>query len=76
VRASRRVGDDGSHLKLTLECERHATAHSAIAFRLGDSDPGVGATIDVAFRPELSEWRGERRLELNVCALRPSRVMI
>ncbi len=72
VRASRRVGDDGSHLKLTLECERHATAHSAIAFRLGPRDPGVGAMIDVAFRPEINEWRGERRLELHVCDLRPA----
>jgi single-stranded-DNA-specific exonuclease len=72
VRASRRVGDDGSHLKLTLECHATATMYGAIAFRMGASDPGVGATIDVAFRPEMSEWRGERRLELNVCALRPS----
>jgi single-stranded-DNA-specific exonuclease len=72
VRASRRVGGDGNHLKLTLECRHHATAHDAIAFRMGDRDPGVGATIDVAFRPELSEWRGERRLELNVCDLRVS----
>src|SRR5262249_18269012 len=71
VRASRRVGDDGTHLKLTLECERHATVHGAIAFRMGDRDPGVGATVDVAFRPALSEWRGETRLELNVADLRP-----
>jgi single-stranded-DNA-specific exonuclease len=70
VRASRRVGDDGSHLKLTLECERDAVAHSAIAFRMGDRDPGVGASVDVVFRPELSEWRGERRLELNVTDLK------
>jgi single-stranded-DNA-specific exonuclease len=76
VRASRRVGDEGSHLKLTLECQRHATTCAAIAFRMGDRDPGVGATIDVAFRPEISEWRGERRLELNVCALRPSQDMM
>jgi single-stranded-DNA-specific exonuclease len=72
VRASRRVGDDGSHLKLTLECERHATAHQANAYRLGEHDPGVGASIDGANRPAISEWRGERRLELTVCALRPS----
>jgi single-stranded-DNA-specific exonuclease len=68
VRESRRVGD-GSHLKLTLACGRHATEHAAIGFRLGELDPGVGATIDVAYRPELSEWRGEKRLELNVCAI-------
>ncbi len=70
VTASRRVGEDGSHLKLTLECERDATSHSAIAFRMGERDPGVGATVDVAFRPEMSTFRGTRRLELNVCALR------
>jgi single-stranded-DNA-specific exonuclease len=76
VRASRRVGGDGSHLKLTLECERHATAHSAIAFRMGERDPGVGATVDVAYRPALSEWRGERRLELTVSALRVAQGVI
>ena len=70
VRASRRVGEDGAHLKLTLECERNASVHGAIAFRMGERDPGVGATVDVAFRPELSEWRGEKRLELHVCDFR------
>ena len=68
VRESRRVGD-GSHLRMVLECHQHATSHTAIAFRQGELDPGVGATVDVAYRPELSEWRGERRLELNVCAI-------
>src|SRR5262249_54744747 len=58
VRESRRVGD-GSHLRLVLECNRHATAHAAIGFRLGERDPGVGATVDVTYRPEISEWRGE-----------------
>src|SRR5215470_2058629 len=76
VRASRRVGDEGTHLKLTLECERHATVHGAIAFRMGDRDPGVGAAVDVAFRPELSEWQGATRLELHVCDLRPAAGMI
>lgn len=70
VTASRRVGDDGSHLKLTLQCGSYATTHSAIAFRMGERDPGVGATVDVAFRPEISLFRGMRRLELNVCAMR------
>jgi single-stranded-DNA-specific exonuclease len=72
VTASRRVGEDGSHLKLTLECGRDLSSHQAIAFRMGERDPGVGATVDVAFRPEVSTFRGTRRLELNVCALRPA----
>jgi single-stranded-DNA-specific exonuclease len=72
VRHSRRVGEDGSHLKLTLECGRHATSHSAIAFRMGELDPGVGATVDVAFRPEINVWQGEERLELRIAHLRPT----
>jgi single-stranded-DNA-specific exonuclease len=71
VRETRRVGD-GSHLKLTLECGRHATSHSAIAFRMGDRDPGPGATLDVAFCPGISQWRGQTRVELRVTEFRTS----
>jgi single-stranded-DNA-specific exonuclease len=71
VRDSRRVGD-GSHLKMQLECASTGRACSAIAFRMGDRDPGVGATIDVLFQPEISTYRGESRVELKVRDLRPS----
>ena len=71
VRGSRRVGD-GSHLKMQLECATTGRACSAIAFRMGDRDPGVGATIDVMFQPEISHFRGESRVELKVRDLRPS----
>jgi single-stranded-DNA-specific exonuclease len=66
VRQTRRVGEDGSHLRLTLECSRYATSHQAIAFRMGERDPGVGATLDIAYCPALSQWRGQTRLELKV----------
>jgi single-stranded-DNA-specific exonuclease len=71
VRTTRRVGD-GSHLKLELEDER-GTLRRAIAFGLGDRDPGAGARIDVAFAPQVSTWQGQRRVELEVrdLALRP-----
>jgi hypothetical protein len=39
---------------------------------MGDRDPGVGATIDVMFQPEISHFRGESRVELKVRDLRPS----
>jgi single-stranded-DNA-specific exonuclease len=70
VSSSRRVGEDGAHLKLTLAGEL-SSGHSAIAFRMGGLDPGPGARIDVAFFPGVSEWNGERRVELRVHALRP-----
>jgi single-stranded-DNA-specific exonuclease len=69
VRESRRVGD-GSHLKLTLGHGTGSAAHSAIAFRMGDRDPGAGAMIDVAFQPEMSHFRGTWRVELKIHDLR------
>jgi single-stranded-DNA-specific exonuclease len=70
VSESRRVGEGGAHLKLTLECE--GATKSAIAFRMGDRDPGPGAAVDVAFRPEISYFRGEKRVELRVHQLWPA----
>ena len=64
VRGSRRVGD-GSHLKLELTDATGAT-RGAIAFGLGDRDPGPGARIDVAFTPAVSTWQGKTRVELEV----------
>lgn len=70
VRESRRVGVDGAHLKLSLECAHTRRGYGAIAFRQADTDPGVGATVDVAFCPEISQFRGTRRVELKVQALK------
>jgi single-stranded-DNA-specific exonuclease len=71
VRDSRRVGD-GSHLKLEIE-DGQGVALPGIAFGLGDRDPGRGATIDAAFAPVVSEWRGRRRVELEIRRLNKSR---
>ncbi len=66
VTASRRVGD-GSHLKLELtELRGAGITRSAIGFGLGDRDPGVGARVDVAFRPTASSWQGKTRVELEL----------
>jgi single-stranded-DNA-specific exonuclease len=73
VAESRRVGEGGAHLKLSLEDRQSRAVKGAIAFRMGDLDPGAGAAVDVAFRPEISYFRGERRVELRVHDLRASR---
>lgn len=64
VRSSRQVGN-GTHLKLEVE-DRHGVSLSAIAFGLGERDPGPGAMIDAAFAPTLNEWRGRRQVELEI----------
>ena len=66
VHSTRRVGEGGAHLKMVV------AGLDAIAFRMGDRDPGPGATVDVAFRPEISYFRGTARVELRVHELRPA----
>nr|HEX4315461.1 single-stranded-DNA-specific exonuclease RecJ [Kofleriaceae bacterium] len=66
VTSVRRVGD-GAHLRLTLD---DGTAiRSAIGFRLGDREVGVGARVDLAFVPTVSTWQGQRSAELEVADL-------
>jgi len=66
VTSSRRVGD-GSHLKLELtELRGAGVTRTAIGFGLGERDPGVGARVDVAFRPTASSWQGKTRVELEL----------
>ncbi len=67
VRSTRRVGD-GSHLKLEL-ADRDGTLRGAIAFGMGDRDPGAGARIDLLFHPVISRWNGSERVELEVADL-------
>jgi single-stranded-DNA-specific exonuclease len=71
VESTRKVGD-GSHLKLEVTDAR-GTVRGAIAFGQAAADPGAGATIDVAFTPSVSEWKGTKRVELEVASLAVSR---
>ena len=70
VRDSRKVGD-GSHLRLVLE-DRGGAVRGAIAFGLGERDPGPGASIDCAFSAGISTWRGARSVELSIRELAPT----
>ncbi|MFH0900341.1 MAG: single-stranded-DNA-specific exonuclease RecJ [Pseudomonadota bacterium] len=72
VRQTWRVGQEGGHLKMLLECPRSGAVRSAIGFNMGSRSPGVGSQIDVAFVPEVSVWQGQTRVELRVRDLRPA----
>jgi len=70
VTASRPVGADHHHLKLTLTDGRVTV--DAIAFQQGHWHGRLQDFVDVAYALELNEWNGEQRLQLNVKDLRPS----
>jgi len=70
VSAVRRVGAEGAHAKLQLtQCERKL---DAIAFRTGENAPEEGTKIDIAFRPEYNEWRGQVSVQLRVVDWHPA----
>ncbi|MFQ5814001.1 MAG: single-stranded-DNA-specific exonuclease RecJ [Anaerolineae bacterium] len=70
VRDARAVGAEGGHLKLTLSDGQ--ARWDAIAFRRGQWAGQLPPHIDVVYSLEINEWRGEKRLQLNVKDLRPS----
>ena len=70
VREKRRVGGDGSHLKLNLE--QAGRRMGAIAFRLGDAADALPPRVDAAFQLMVNEYLGEKRDELNILDLAPA----
>ena len=62
ARSTRVVGT--SHLQLTLV--HGAAVSEAIAFGMGDKDPGQGARLDVIGTAEVDEFRGQRKIRLRL----------
>ena len=62
----------GKHLRLRLRRGRHS--FNAIYFSCGQEINAVqpGETVDVAFVPQINEYREERTVQMNVLDLRPS----
>ncbi|NJC98114.1 MAG: single-stranded-DNA-specific exonuclease RecJ [Anaerolineales bacterium] len=65
VRASRAVGSEGRHLKLTLEDSRGA-AYDCIGFRMGAMQASLPQRVDAMFNLEANEWNGRTTLQLNL----------
>lgn len=68
VLAVREVGV--GHLKMTVE--QGGVVHDCIGFRLAERAPQPGDLIDLAFRPEINEFQGRWRIQLDVRDLRPA----
>jgi single-stranded-DNA-specific exonuclease len=70
VENTRIVGADGKHAKLTLT--DGWLTFDAIAFGQAQGLGNLGNRVDVAYNLEWNEYRGEKRLQLNVRSLQAS----
>ncbi len=67
----RLVGRGGNHLRLRLAGDKGERLE-AIGFGLGDRARQLPQRVDLAFHLERNEWRGRRRLQLNLQDIRPA----
>ncbi|MBI1855189.1 MAG: hypothetical protein HYR93_04905, partial [Chloroflexi bacterium] len=65
VKASRTVGADGRHLKLTLD-DGGGVTFDAIGFRIGNLQAHLPARLDVMYMLEANEYNGRSSLQLNL----------
>jgi single-stranded-DNA-specific exonuclease len=70
VSNSRTVGGDGKHLKVSVT--DGWLTFDGIAFNQAQDNAQLPAQVDVAYTLGWNEWRGERRIELNVKNIQPS----
>ena len=68
VRSLRRVGSDGSHLKLSV-LDEDLSAVDGIAFSLGEIADEAPRKLDLLYRPVLNDFRGRRSVEAQVAAI-------
>lgn len=62
----------GRHMRLRLRFGRHA--FNAIYFSATPQTASIAAgdVVDVAFNPQINEYRGERTVQMNILDIRPS----
>ena len=68
VQAIRRVGKDGSHLKLTV-IDEDLSIVEAIAFSQGDIADESPQKLDLLYRPILNDFRGRTTIEAQVYSI-------
>ena len=70
VKASRTVGADAKHIKMTLSDGR--VTYDAIGFRLGHLQKNMPPRVDVMYTFEINEFNGRTSLQLNLKDVRAS----
>ena len=71
IQSLRRVGRDGSHLKLTL-LDAEGALVDGIAFSQGEAAETGCMRLDLLYRPFLNEFRGRRTIEARIAAINPA----
>ena len=64
----RRVGRDGSHLKLSL-LDPSGAFVEGIAFGYGDTADLSPSILDLLYRPTLNDFRGRTTIEAQISAI-------
>ena len=68
VEALRRVGGDGSHLKLSL-ADPDGACFDGIAFSFGSIADAAPQTLDLLYQPVINEFRGRKAIEARITAI-------
>lgn len=61
----------GRHLRLRMQCGRHSLQAIWFSTGLEAADVVPGDRVDVAFVPQINEFRGDRSVQMNVLDIRP-----
>ena len=62
----------GRHMRLRLRRGRHVLNAFYFSANPESASVALGDTVDVAFVPQINEFRGERSVQMNVLDIRPS----
>ena len=63
---------NGRHLRLRLRCGRHVLQGIWFSSAAEQHYLEAGELVDVAFEPQINEFRGERSVQLNIQDIRPA----
>lgn len=68
--SARTMGKDGTHLNFAIDAEKNIRA---VAWGCGNLAPLVeNEAIDIAYEPEINEWKDEVRIQCNISSLEPA----
>lgn len=68
VVSAQTVGNNGQHLRLSINSENNGKIWKAIAFRLGDHADQLetGTMVDIIYELGINEWNGNREIQIKV----------